>query len=147
MAAGDGHVVNNFKEQLLLKTIDCNSDTFKVALFNVAYASSQLDGADPAYGSAPWNANETSGSGYTAGGQSIGTPVVTQDDANDRASWDDDGTDVTWTALATNTIQTAVLYDDTTTPKWVCIIWEIGTNSNGGNYTLQFASNGMLLLS
>lgn|SRR5574340_5191 len=147
MAEGDAHVVNNFKEQLLLKTIDCNSDTFKVALFNLAYSSTQIDGADPAYGSAPWNANEISGSGYTAGGESIGVPVVSQDDTNDWAKWDDDGTDVTWTNLATNTIQQAILYDDTTATKWVCIIWEIATNSNGGNYTLTFGTNGILTLS
>lgn len=143
MAAGDGHVYNNFKEQLLLKTIDCNSDVFKVALYSDAYAAAQLDGADPAYSAT----NEIVATGYTAGGQSIGTPVVTQDDTNDRASWDDDGTDVTWTSLATATIQRAVLYDDTTLTKWCCIVWEIGTNSNGGDYTLQFASTGILLLS
>jgi len=146
MAAGDGHVVNNFKEQLLKKTIDCDSDTFMVALYNKAYAATQLDGADPAYNVSPWDSNEISGSGYAAGGVSIGTPVVAQDDANDRASWDDDTTDVLWTALAANTIQTAILYDFTTGTKWVCIIWEIGTNSNGGNYTLQFAGTGMMLL-
>lgn len=143
MAAGDAHVVNNFKEQLLLKTIDCNSDTFKIALYSDAYAAGQIDGADPAYSAT----NEIVASGYTATGQSIGTPVVAQDDTNDRASWDDDGTDVTWTSLATATIQRAILYDDTTAIKWLCIIWEIGTNSNGGNYTLQFAATGMLLLS
>lgn len=147
MAAGDAHVVNNFKEQLLLKTIDCNSDTFKVALYDKAYASSQLDGADPAYNVAPWNVDEIDSANYTAGGASIGTPVVTQDDTNDRASWDDDGTDVAWTSLGAHNIQTAILYDDTTATKWVCIIWEIGTNANGGNYTLQFAATGMLLLS
>jgi len=142
MAAGDGHVVNNFKEQLLLKQINCATDVFKLALYNDAYASGQIDGAGPVYSAT----NEISGSGYSAGGASIGTPVVAQDDANDRASWDDDGTDVTWTNLAANTIQRAILYDDTTASKWLCIIWEIGTNSNGGNYTIQFASTGMLLL-
>jgi hypothetical protein len=147
MAAGDAHVVNNFKEQLLLKSISCTGDTFKVALFNLAYASSQLDGANPAYGAAPWNANEIVAANYVATGQSIGVPVVAQDDANDRASWDDDGTDVVWNSLGAATIQTAILYDDTTATKWVCIIWEIGTNSNGGNYTLAFAATGMLLLS
>lgn len=143
MAEGDAHVYNNFKEQLLLKTIDCNTDVFKVALYSDAYAASQLDGADTAYSVT----NEISASGYTAGGQSIGTPVVAQDDTNDRASWDDDGTDVVWTNLATATIQRAVLYDDTTATKWCCIVWEIATNSNGGNYTLQFNTAGMLLLS
>lgn len=142
MAEGDAHVVNNFKEQLLLKTIDCNTDVFKLALYSDAYAASQIDGADPAYSAT----NEIVASGYTAGGASIGTPVVSQDDTNDLAKWDDDGTDVTWTSLATATIQRAILYDDTTTPKYQCIIWEIATNSNGGNYTLQFSANGMLTL-
>src|SRR3990172_11864933 len=142
MAAGDGHIFNNFKEQLLLGTIDCNTEVFKLALYSDAYSAAQLDGADTAYAAT----NEISGSGYTAGGEPIGTPVVAQDDTNDRASWDDDGTDVMWTALAANTILRALLYDDTTTPKWCCIVWEIGTNSNGGNYTIQFAATGMLLL-
>jgi len=113
MAAGDGHIFNNFKEQLLLGTIDCNTDVFKLALYSDAYSAAQLDGADTAYAAT----NEISGSGYTAGGESIGTPVVAQDDTNDRASWDDDGTDVMWTALAANTILRALLYDDTTTPN------------------------------
>jgi len=145
MAAGDGHVTNRFKAQLLNGAFDLSAATFKIALFNVAYAGSQIDGT-PVYGSAPWNANEASGSGYTAGGEPIGTAAVSQDDTNDRAKWDDDGSDVLWTSLATNTIQTAVLYN-TAVANEVCIIWEIGTNSNGGNYTLQFHTNGMLLLS
>src|SRR3990167_9617076 len=142
MAEGDSHVVNNFKEQLLLKAIDCDTDTFRLALYSDAYAATQIDGAAPAYATT----NEIVASGYTAGGQSVGTPVVAQDDTNDRASWDDDGTDVLWTALATATIQRAILYDDTTTPKWQAIIWEITTNSNGGDYTLAFGANGMMTL-
>src|SRR3990172_8184858 len=143
MAEGDPHTVNNMKEQLLLKTIDCNSDTFRLAMYSDAYAAGQIDGADPAYSAT----NEIVASGYTATGESIGVAVVTQDDTNDRAKWDDDGTDVLWTSLATATIQRAILYDDTTVTKWLCIIWEIATNSNGGNYTLAFAATGMLLLS
>lgn len=142
MAEGNAHVVNNFKEQLLLKTIDCDSDTFKMALYSDAYAAGQIDGAAPAYSST----NEIVATGYTAGGQSIGVPVVSQDDTNDWAKWDDDGTDVTWTSLATATIQRAILYDDTTATKWHCIIWEIATNSNGGDYTLQFGTNGIMTL-
>jgi hypothetical protein len=143
MAQGDPHVVNNFKEQLLLKSIDCDTDTFRVALYSDAYASGQIDGAAPAYSAT----NEIVASGYTATGALTGTCVVAQDDTNDRASWDDDGTDILWTSLATATIQRAILYDDTTTPKHQCIIWEITTNSNGGNYTLAFHANGMALLS
>lgn len=143
MAEGDAHVVNNFKEQLLLGTIDCDTDSFKMALYSDAYAAGQIDGADPAYSTT----NEIVASGYTAGGAAVATPVVTQDDTNDRAKWDDDGSDITWSSLATATIQRSILYDDTTSPKWHCIIWEIATNSNGGDYTLQFHTDGILLLS
>ena len=141
MAEGDAIVMNNFKEQLLLKTIDCNSDTFMMALYSVALASP--DGADVAYSAS----NEIApGGSYSAGGQSIGVPVVSQDDTNNWGKWDDDGSDVTWASLPTATIVEARLYDDTTTPKWVCILWAIATNSNGGNYTLQFGADGMLTL-
>lgn len=139
MAEGDAIVMNNFKEQLLLKQIDCDSDTFKVALYSVALNSP--DG-EIAYSVT----NEIGPANYVAGGQSIGTPVVTQDDTNNWAKWDDDGTDVSWSSLGTATIAEARLYDDTTTPKHVCILWAISTNSNGGNYTLQFNSNGMMTL-
>jgi hypothetical protein len=141
MAEGDAHVVNNFKEQLLLKTVDCVNDVFKVALYSDAYTSSQIDGAAPAYSTS----NEIVAAGYTAGGAVVTSKTVTQDDTNDRAAWD--GNDVTWTSLAAATIQRAVLYDDTTATKWLAIIWEIATNSNGGNYTLAFNPLGIMLLS
>ena len=140
MAEGDAIVLNNFKEQLLLKVIDCDTDTFKIALYSVALASP--DG-EIAYSVT----NEIVASGYTAGGAAVGAPVVTQDDTNNRAKWDDNGSNVTWTSLATATILEARLYDDTTVTKHVCILWAIATNSNGGNYTLQFHADGILLLS
>lgn len=139
MAEGDAIVMNNFKEQLLLGTIDCDTDSFKVALYSVALGSP--DG-EQSYTST----NEIVASGYTATGAAVSTPVVTQDDTNDWAKWDDDGSDITWTNLATATILEARLYDDTTTPKHVAILWEIATNSNGGNYTLQFGANGIMTL-
>lgn len=141
MAEGDAIVLNNFKEQLLLKIIDCDTDTFNVALYSVAVASP--DGAAPAY----TTTNEIVASGYSAGGKPVIVPVVAQDDGNDWANWDDDGSNITWTSLATATILEAALYDDTTTPKHLCILWEIATNSNGGDYTIQFGANGILTLS
>jgi len=141
MAEGDAIVLNNFKEQLMLKSIDLVSDAFKVALYSVAVASP--DGAAPAY----TVTNEIVASGYVAGGAAVATPVVTQDDANDWAKWDDAGSNITWSSLATATILEATLYDDTTTPKWILIFWEIATNSNGGDYTIQFGANGIMTIS
>ena len=141
MAEGDAIVLNNFKEQLLLKTIDCVGDTFNVALYDTAVASP--DGAAPAY----TTTNEIVASGYVAGGKPVLVPVVAQDDGNDWANWDDDGSNITWTSLATATILEATLYDDTTGTKWILIFWEIATNSNGGDYTIQFGANGIATIS
>ena len=141
MAEGDAIVLNNFKEQLMLKTIDCVNDSFKVALYDTALASP--DGAAVAYSAT----NEIVASGYTATGAAVVTPVVAQDDTNDWGNWDDDGSNITWSSLATATILEARLYDDTTGTKWVLILWEIATNSNGGDYTVQFGANGIMTVS
>jgi len=140
MAEGDAIVTNIFKKLLLDGDVDCDNDSFKVALFSVALASP--DGS-PAY----TTTNEIVASGYTAGGAAVSGPTTSQDDANDRAKWDDDGSNITWTNLATATIVEARLYDDTHASDYVCILWEIATNSNGANYSLNFHSDGILLLS
>lgn len=137
MAEGDALVTNNCKEQLLLKTIDFVNDVFKVALYSVALASP--DG-DPVYSVT----NEIGPSGYAAGGDTVSVPAVTQDDTNNLSKWDDDGSNVSWAALGAATILEARLYDNTTASKWVLILWEIATNSNGGDYTLSFGANGIL---
>ena len=141
MAEGDAIVLNNFKEQLMLKTIDCDTDVFKIALYDVALASP--DGADIVYATL----NEIVTSGYVAGGETVATPVVTQEDGLDVGKWDDDGSNITWTNLATATIVEARLYDDTTALKWILILWEIATNSNGGNYSLNFHADGIMTIS
>ena len=141
MAQGDGHVYNNFKEQLMLKTIDLINDVLKAALYSTSFSATDIDGAAPAYSTT----NEIVASGYTAGGATLGTKTVTQDDTNDRAAFD--CADITWTSLATATIGKVLIYDDTTATKWILIAFEITTNSNGGNYTLTINANGLLLLS
>lgn len=138
MAEGDATVMNNLKEQLLLKTIDFVNDTFKVALYSVALASP--DGADVAYSAT----NEIGPANYSAGGATVGNKSVTQDDTNNLAKFD--GDDVQWSSLGSATIAEARLYDDTTAIKWVLILWELATNSNGGDYTLQFHTDGILTL-
>ncbi len=140
MAEGDAEVHNNFKEQLMKKTIDCVNDTFKMAMYTVTHTWSK-DGADVAYSAT----NEIVASGYTAGGKTLTTLAVTQDDTNDWGKWDAD--DVEWTSLAAASPRHAELYDDTTATKWVLIHWELATDSNGGNYKLQFSTNGIMTIS
>lgn len=91
------------------------------------------------------------GSGYTVGGETLAGQSTVQDDANDRGAFD--GTDQTWTALGALTPATpshAIMYDDTpAAPQADPLIayWVLGTTAtNGGDYTLQWGANGIILL-
>ena len=123
----------------MLKTLDLVNDIFRVALHDTAINSP--DGASTAWVST----NQISGSGYTTGGATVAVPVVTQDDTNNWGKWDDSGANITWSSLAANTILEAQLYDDTVS-DYLLIMWEIATNSNGGDYTLTFGANGIMTI-
>lgn len=139
MAEGDITLYNNFKEQLLLGNIALASDTIYVTLHGAGYSpdvEADVDWQDvsgteiPAYG------------GYSAGGQGI-TGSVTQNLTT--GSWD--GVDVTWSSL--NLSGTApdygIMWDDTATDALIGYI-ELGvTVTNGGDYTLQWHANGIIL--
>jgi hypothetical protein len=138
MAEGDYLSFNYTKGEFQNGNIDLVNDTIKIALIN---ATPNID---------TWDdfadvTNEIVASGYTAGGATLGTKSVTVDDTNDRAAFD--CADITWASLATATITAAVVYKDTGTPATSTLIgwFEIATNSNGGNYTLQVNANGLLL--
>lgn len=140
MAEGDGHVFNNFKERLLLGEVDLVDDTLKVALIDSGWTAT-IDG-DVTYTTV--SGDELSGTGYTAGGEALTGNAVAQDDTNDRASFDANNT--TWTGLDAGTPAVVFLYDDTHASDIGIAYWEVTTPSNGGDYTLQWGANGLLLL-
>lgn len=147
MAEGDATVYNHLKEILLLGQVDFVDHTFKVILTDSLYTVS----ADGSLGLADINSREITGLNYNAGGCTLAGKAVSQLDTVDKAKFD--ATDLTWASLGTDVIRGAVLYDDSVTATMsavadpLCIFWEIATNSNGGNYTLQWGSSGILLLS
>jgi len=88
------------------KEADLNSDTIKVSLHTSSYTPDQ-DAHQY------WDVsvtNEASGSGYTAGGATVGTPTFTYTGATNVFMFD--GGDVSW-ASNTVTARTAVIYDST----------------------------------
>ena len=139
MAQGDGALYNEFKEELLLGNIDMDGHTFKVIL-----VTGYTPNIDSHNGLSDVSANEESGSGYTAGGATLAGKAVTKDTTSDRAKFD--ANDVTWTGLDVGTPSHAILYDDTHASDCLVAYWEVTTATNGGNYTLQFGANGVLLL-
>lgn len=147
MAEGDGTAYNHFKEQLLLGEIDLVDDTLKICLIGNGYAFNP-DGNN---GYANISANEIVASNYSAGGETLTGKTVTQNDTADNAMFD--AANVTWTSLGAPTAGTlahAIIYDETVTAPVadpLLIRFEIDTQPNGGNYTLDFNAAGIAVLS
>lgn len=150
MAEGDGVIYNTFKELVMegVYNLKTGADSLKLTLHtgytpnidtHVIWATAGVSSTE--YGTA---------SGYTAGGKTLAGQDVTQDDANDRGVFD--ATDVTWTslgALSPATPSHTILWDDTPTSPVDPLIayWILGTTAtNGGNYTIQWGTNGIILL-
>lgn len=144
MAQGDGTLYNDFKEQVLKAIHDFSADTIKLTLHtsytpNIDTHQVWADVSATEYGTA---------SGYTAGGKTLASVAVSQNNTSDRGEVD--ATDVTWTSLGPLSPATpshAILWNDTPTSPADPLIgyWELGTTAtNGGNYTLQFGANGFL---
>jgi len=134
---------NKVRYEVPLGNIDFDSggDTFKIALMTDSY-SPDVDNDDF------WSdisADETSGTGYTAGGETLANQAVTREDANDRAVWDAD--DVVWSA-STITAAKAVIYKDTGNPATSPLIgyMDFGGNrsSVASDLTILFDSSGIL---
>lgn len=150
MAQGDGAIYNNFKEQVMEGVFNLASGghTLKITL-HTGYTpdiDTHTVWADTGVSSTEY----TTANGYTAGGKTLGSQDVTQDNTNDRGVFD--GADVTWTSLGPLSPATpshVILWDDTPTSPADPLIayWELGTTAtNGGDYTLAWGANGIILL-
>ena len=143
MAEGDITLTNQFKAWLLGGLVDLDTDTIKVALVN-GYTFN----VDNNHGYADFSANEITATGYSAGGATLASLTITTNDGSDYGKWD--AADVTWSSLATAGISAALIYDDSMTAPvadGLLAEVEIGTNSNGGNYTIQWNAGGIVQLS
>ena len=138
MAEGDVIAYNDFKEQLFKGTHNLASggNTLKITLHtgytpNIDTHQVRADVSGTEY---------STGSGYTAGGNTLGSQAVTQDDTNDRATFDT--ADSLWSALGPLSPATpshAIVWNDTpTSPADPLMFYVVlgTTATNGGNYTI-----------
>ena len=130
----------SFKQELLTGTHDFTNgtgDTFKIALFT---SSATLGAATTAYSVT----NEVSGTGYTAGGNTLTN--VTPSTSGTTAFTD--FADTTWSS-ATITARGALIYNSTDSDKAVVVL-DFGSDktSTNGDFTIQFptadASNAII---
>lgn len=134
-------IYNSFKRDIMNGSIDLDTDTIKVALVTSAYTPDVdvHDNFDDI-------TNEVSGTGYTAGGATLSVTVSVDNTDNEGVF---DATDVTW-STSTITARGAVIYKSTgtaSTSKLICYI-DFGSDksSSGGNFTIQWATEGILNL-
>lgn len=133
-------VCTSFKQELLTAThnfTNTTGDTFKIALFT---SSATLDATTTAYSVT----NEVSGTGYTAGGNTLTNVTPTSSGTTAFT----DFADTTWSS-ATITARGALIYNSTDADKSVVVL-DFGSDqtSTNGDFTIQFpaadASNAII---
>jgi hypothetical protein len=142
---------NKLRTLLLNNGIDLLSDTIKVMLVNNTYTPDKDHSfVDAITGG---SSKELSGTGYTAGfggggRKTLASKTVTQDDANDKAIFD--ATDVTWTGINAGTVGFVVVIKEITNDGLSPILAVIDVSpdvvTNGGDYTAQWAADGLFHL-
>lgn len=104
------------------------ADTFKIALFT---SSATLDASTTAYSTT----NEVSGTGYTAGGNTLSVAQVPT--STSTTAWLD-FSDTTWSS-ATITANGALIYNDTNSDTAVAVLAFGGDKtSTAGDFTIVF---------
>tara|TARA_R100000654_G_scaffold13576_2_gene29502 strand:- start:166 stop:582 length:417 start_codon:yes stop_codon:yes gene_type:complete len=109
----------SFKAEILDEQHDLVADTIKIALFT---SSASLDAATTAYSTS----NEVSGSGYSAGGETLTSKVVTT--TGTTAYFD--AADPTWSS-ASFTANGALIYNSTNGNKAIAVL------AFGGDFTVS----------
>lgn len=133
----------SFKEELLGGIHDLDTDDIKVALIKVSPAGT-YNAATTNYSDVTGNSDEASGTNYSAGGQSLGTPAITSTGTTAFVDFADE-------TFANVTLSTTgcIIYNASKSNKAICVIDFGGTvSATAGDLTLEFpvadASNAII---
>lgn len=121
---------SSFKQQILLAEHDMDTDVFKIALYTSA---ANLDASTTVY----TTSNEVTGTGYTAGGNTLTGATVSLTGTTAFV----DFSDTSW-LTATITARGALIYNSSKSNKAVAVL-DFGSDktSAGGTFTIQFPVN------
>lgn len=121
---------SSFKEQILLGEHDLQTDVIKLALYTSA---ATLNAATTAYSTS----NEVTGTGYTAGGNTLAGATVSLSGTTAFV----DFSDTVW-VNATITARGALMYNSSKSNKAIAVL-DFGADktSTAGNFTVQFPTN------
>jgi hypothetical protein len=121
---------SSFKQQILLAEHDMDTDVFKIALYTSA---ATIDASTTVY----TTSNEVTGTGYTAGGNTLTGATVSLTGTTAFV----DFSDTSW-STATITARGALIYNSSKSDKAVAVL-DFGSDktSTGGTFTIQFPVN------
>ena len=121
--------------------IDLDLETHKVAMFTNSITPNFS--TDTAHGVAPYNANEVSGTGYTAGGALLTTTTVTESPAGTLMF---DAADTSWAASTITNARCALVYADALAGNNAIVLVNFGADysTQNGTFLIQWASGGIL---
>ena len=128
-----------FKNDLAL---DMDNDTFKCMLVNASYTpnfETHTNKTDVT--------NEISGTGYTAGGETLTSVAMTSSsDGTGTIKWDAD--DVSWTSSTLSAVRAGVIYDDTVTNDRLIAYIDFGGDfsTTSGTFQIQWNASGIFTL-
>lgn len=131
--AGSGLYVLTFRDSLnaTQMALDLTSTSNKWALFTNTVTPNY--NTDTAYGTAPYNANEVTGTGYTAGGVAVASPTLT---ASAGGILTYDQADLSWANSTLTGVRCALLYANALTPKAAVCLVDFGQDYATSNGTL-----------
>lgn len=123
-------MTTSFKQELMEGVHDFTTDTFKIALYT---SSATLDATTTAYSAT----NEVSGTGYTAGGNTLTVTGGAVSTSGTTAYID--FADTTW-STATITARGAVIYNSSAVGNPAVAVLDFGADktSTAGDFTVSF---------
>ena len=123
--------------------VDFDAETHKCAMYTNTLTPNFS--TDTAYSSAPYNANQVSGTGYTAGGALLTGTTMTESPAG-TLMWD--AADVSWASSTIANARCALLYADALAGKNAICLVNFGADysTTAGTFTIQWAATGIFAL-
>lgn len=120
--------------------LDLDLETHKVALFTDSVSPNFS--SDTAYGVAPYNANEVSGTGYTAGGTALTSTALTESPTGTLMY---DAADTDWASSTITNAKGALIYADALAGNNAICLVNFGSNysTNNGLFRIQWAATGV----
>lgn len=119
-------------------SIDLDAETHKVAMFTNTITPNFS--TDTAYGVAPYNANEVSGTGYTAGGNLLTTTTLTESPAGTLMF---DAADTSWTSSTITGARCALIYADANAGNEAIVLVNFGADYSTSNGTFTISWNAL----